>query len=86
MRALFHNPCHIRGLPFPRPFFSVGGWYQAELVQDEMGEWRISSLTEDISYNQVWSQLLLFALQIIVIVLALLFAFSPEHVPAFLKF
>jgi 3-phenylpropionate/cinnamic acid dioxygenase small subunit len=24
MRAMFHNPCCIRFVPFPQPFFSVG--------------------------------------------------------------
>ena len=64
MRALFHNPVIMRGVPWPSPFFSVGGWYKAELRREADG-WKISHLSEDIAYNQCASSIVLFVLGIL---------------------
>jgi hypothetical protein len=59
MRAMFHNPVIMRLIPWPSPFFSVGGWYKAELIRTSDG-WKLRHLSEDIAYNQVTTSIILF--------------------------
>ena len=64
MRALFHNPVIMRGVPWPSPFFSVGGWYKAALRKTANG-WKIKHLSEDIAYNQCTSSIVVFVIGIL---------------------
>jgi hypothetical protein len=70
MRAMFHNPVIMRFVPWPAPFFSVGGWYNAELKLTNAG-WKIHRLSEDIAYNQVTSSIIVFLCSIAALIYAI---------------
>jgi len=53
-RAMFHNPICVWWMPFIRPLFFVGGWYNHTMEKGSDGVWRISTLKEEIAYNQVY--------------------------------
>eukprot|EP01062_Namystynia_karyoxenos_P030313 TRINITY_DN22660_c0_g1_i1.p2 TRINITY_DN22660_c0_g1~~TRINITY_DN22660_c0_g1_i1.p2 ORF type:complete len:212 (+),score=77.57 TRINITY_DN22660_c0_g1_i1:75-638(+) len=64
IRCMFHNPVGLRHLPWPRPFFLVGGWYNVELVRQPGGNWLIQRLWEEIAYNQAFTNAVLLAVLI----------------------
>lgn len=55
LRAMFYNPNGILGFPL-QPTFTVGGWYNHELVKIH-GEWKSVHITEDIAYNNMMPSL-----------------------------
>ena len=53
VRAVFHAPMSMSLFPLEYgPMATVGGWYHHTLVRESDGQWRSSSLREEIAYNQ----------------------------------
>lgn len=53
VRAAFHAPMSVSFFPLEYgPVATVAGWYHHTLVRESDGQWRSSSLREEIAYNQ----------------------------------